>query len=146
MVRADTYIYTTIHAVQELLIRTLSHRQQPFLQYRCLSKENRYYINMANLPFSELIKDGTPTLVDFHAEWCGPCKMMKPELDALKSALGSKIRIIKIDIDKNPKVANTFKVQSVPTLMIFKEGNMKWRQSGAMTSHQLQQILKPFLP
>lgn len=101
---------------------------------------------MANLPFSELIKDSTLTLVDFHAEWCGPCKMMKPELVALKSALGSQIRIIKIDIDKNPKIASTFKVQSVPTLMVFKQGVVKWRQSGALTSSQLQQILKPFLP
>jgi thioredoxin 1 len=95
--------------------------------------------------FSEIISSEVPTLVDFHAEWCGPCKMMRPELDTLKAQMGEKLRIIKIDIDKNPSVANTFKVQSVPTLIVFQSGQVKWRQSGAMTASQIQQVVKPFL-
>lgn len=95
--------------------------------------------------FSEIIKSEVPTLVDFHAEWCGPCKMMRPELESLKAKLGEKLRIIKIDIDKNPAVASTFKVQSVPTLIVFQNGQVKWRQSGALTATQMQQALAPFL-
>jgi len=92
--------------------------------------------------FLDLIQNDTPTLVDFHAEWCGPCKMMKPILEDLKSKVGDKVRIIKIDVDKNPAVANQFQVQGVPTLILFKKGQLKWRQSGVVPTESLKRVVE----
>ena len=82
--------------------------------------------------FKEIIKSEIPTLVDFYATWCGPCKTMHPILDQLKADMGSMIRILKIDVDKNPAVADQFKVRGVPTFVLFKNGDVLWRTSGAM--------------
>jgi thioredoxin 1 len=98
---------------------------------------------MAN--FKDIIASEKPVLVDFSAEWCGPCKMMPPILKQVKDALGDKVTIIKIDIDKNPSAASAYNVQSVPTLMVFQNGQSKWRQSGVMQAGQLQQVLNQYI-
>jgi len=91
--------------------------------------------------FTELINSGKPVLVDFTATWCGPCKMMAPILEQVKRNMGDSITIIKIDIDKSPQTAQSFGVQAVPTLILFKKGNIEWRQSGVVAAPQLQQVL-----
>lgn len=95
--------------------------------------------------FANLIQSKKPVLVDFFAEWCGPCKMMAPVLKEVKSAVGDTATIIKVDVDKNPQVANAYQIQGVPTLMIFQEGQVKWRQSGVVPAGQLKQVLKQFV-
>jgi thioredoxin 1 len=96
---------------------------------------------MANASFSDLIKSTKPTLVDFYAEWCGPCKMMKPILEQLKQEVGDRARIIKIDVDKNPVLSAAFKIQGVPTLALFREGELIWKQAGVMTTEHLKRII-----
>lgn len=91
----------------------------------------------AKISFKDLIKSKTPVLVDFAAEWCQPCKMQKPILQKLASEEGDKIKIITIDVDKNPAVSQKYKVMSVPTLAIFQNGEIVYRQSGV---HQLAQL------
>jgi len=96
--------------------------------------------------FSEVIKSDKPVLVDFSAEWCGPCKMMPPVLKEVKDKLQDKVIILKVDIDKNPDAARAYQVQSVPTLIVFQNGIVKWRQSGALPASQLMNVLRQFVP
>jgi thioredoxin 1 len=91
--------------------------------------------------FNEIIQGETPVLVDFYAEWCGPCKMMAPILKQVKDELGDNLTILKVDVDRNPEAAQHFNVQGVPTLMIFKKGEVKWRQSGVVPAMAIKQTL-----
>lgn len=91
--------------------------------------------------FNELISGPQPVLVDFFAEWCGPCKTLEPILEETGSEVNGKARIIRIDVDKNPLIANQFHIRSVPTLILFRNGQQLWRQSGIVAKRQLVDLL-----
>jgi thioredoxin 1 len=91
--------------------------------------------------FNELINGETPVLVDFSAEWCGPCKMMAPVLEQLKEKMEDKVRIVKIDVDNNRELAFKYNIRSVPTLMLFQDGKTKWSGVGVMTSDYLANVI-----
>lgn len=95
--------------------------------------------------FSDVISSDRLVLVDFFATWCGPCKAMHPVLENLKRQLGESIRIIKVDIDKHQQTAMQYGVQAVPTLMLFRNGQQLWRQSGALSLQQLLAVINPYL-
>jgi thioredoxin 1 len=99
---------------------------------------------MATSSFSDIIKNNKPTLIDFHADWCGPCKMMKPILEQLKSSVGEAVRIVKIDVDKNPQLSAFYRIEGVPTLMLFKGGEMKWRKAGVVLVDELKKVIDEY--
>lgn len=94
---------------------------------------------------NDIISGSKPVLVDFYAQWCGPCKTMTPILEALKQEMGDCIRIIKIDVDKNNTIAATYTIHSVPTLILFKNGNVLWRASGVHPLHELKEIISQYI-
>ncbi|MEA5141878.1 thioredoxin [Arcicella rigui] len=91
--------------------------------------------------FTDIINGDTPVLVDFFAEWCGPCKTMSPILKDFASQMGDRVRVIKIDVDKSPSTAQTYRIQGVPTLILFKNGKILWRQSGVVQKNQLVTLI-----
>jgi thioredoxin 1 len=95
-----------------------------------------------NETYSDIINGTKPVLIDFSAEWCGPCKMMAPVLKELHGLLGNAVRILKIDVDKNPKLAAEHNINGVPTLMLFQSGKILWRQSGVIPATQLVKIIR----
>ena len=92
--------------------------------------------------FQELINSNVPVLVDFHAGWCGPCKTMAPILEELKEEMGDRLRIIKVDVDKNTKAAVHYGVRGVPTLILFKKGQILWKEAGVMPKHEIMSVIK----
>lgn len=99
---------------------------------------------MSKGSFTELISSDKPVLVDFSAEWCGPCKMMAPILSKVKEMAGDNVTIIKVDVDRNPTAASTYQIQGVPTLILFKKGEALWRRSGVVQAEQLKQVIDQY--
>jgi thioredoxin 1 len=95
--------------------------------------------------FDKLIQSSKPVLVDFYAEWCGPCKIMKPRLLDVAERIGDQAKIVEVDIDIEKELAERFHIQSVPTLIIFKDGKQRWRQSGIISANALTTVLKNYL-
>jgi thioredoxin 1 len=94
--------------------------------------------------FNKLISAEIPVLVDFYADWCGPCKMLAPILKQVKDQMGDAVKIVKIDVDKNQALAAKYQVRGVPTMILFKAGNLLWRQSGVLQKEDIVKILKSY--
>lgn len=92
--------------------------------------------------FESIINDAKPVIIDFHALWCGPCKVQSPILKEVAAELGDRVRVIKIDVDQNPDVASRYQIRSVPTLVIFKNGEIKYKKPGVHTKQQLMNVLQ----
>jgi thioredoxin 1 len=103
-------------------------------------QSNKIKINMSK--FKEIISSDKPTLVDFYATWCGPCQQMSPIFDRLKTKMSSEIRVVKIDVDKNQELVSKFKIRSVPTIILFRKGEIIWKYSGTMDQRNLEQKIK----
>lgn len=95
--------------------------------------------------FKELIQSEKPVLVDFFATWCGPCKAMRPVLESLGEELGERIRIVQIDVDKYDGTALFYRIQMVPTFILFRKGDILWRYSGVITAKELKKAIEPFI-
>ena len=100
---------------------------------------------MPKANFNDIINSDKPVLVDFSAEWCGPCKMMAPILQDVKARMGDRANVVKIDVDRNPAIASHFQIQGVPTLMIFRNGKSEWRQSGVLHADHLVKLLEQYV-
>ncbi len=100
---------------------------------------------MAQESLQDILKGEAPVLIDVYADWCGPCQAMMPEIDAYAEKMGPKVRVLKINVDRNPQFAQAFGVRGVPTLMLFKDEKVVWRASGMHTQHQLEQVTSPHL-
>lgn len=98
------------------------------------------------MTFADLTKTDKPVLIDFYADWCAPCRAMKPILEDVKSRLGEDVSIFKIDVEKNEMIAERFDIRSIPTLMIFKKGEPVWRKSGMASSQELINAVRSFEP
>ena len=96
------------------------------------------------MTFSELTQTDKPVLVDFYADWCAPCRAMKPILEDVKNRLGQEVSVFKIDVDKNQQIAERFSIMSIPTLILFKNGKPVWRKSGLASSLELVNVVKSF--
>ena len=94
--------------------------------------------------FNELIQSTKPVLVDFYAEWCGPCKIMKPRILDVAERMGDNVKVVQIDVDKEKELATRFRISSVPTLIIFKNGKQQWRQSGIISAFALMKLLQEY--
>ncbi len=97
-----------------------------------------------NKKLSDYIREDKSVLVDFYAEWCGPCKVMHPILEQVKEVMKEEVTILKIDVEKNPATATHYQIQGVPTLILFRHGQVKWRQSGVVPALQLEQVIKKY--
>ncbi len=97
-----------------------------------------------NENFNEIISGSIPVLVDFSAEWCGPCRMLAPVLDRVKKRMGDRIRILKIDVDENMNLATRYNIRSVPTLMLFRDGKLLWSGVGVMTADSLENVINNY--
>ena len=95
--------------------------------------------------FKELIQSPKPVLVDFYAEWCKPCQMMKPRILDVAERIGEDAKVVQIDVDKEKEIAERFRIQSVPTLIIFKKGKQLWRQTGVISTHALVLMLRNYI-
>lgn len=133
---------TAQNSVPALLLSPV--KQNPFYIRLTISSIKKKRKENIMDKFKELIASDIPVLVDFFAEWCGPCKTMTPILHELKSQKGEKVRIVKIDVDKHQQLASYYQIQSVPTLMIFKDGKQLWRQSGVIRANDLSNILAEY--
>lgn len=114
------------------------------MAYLCTEKKQTIMANSQS--FSDLVMGDKPVLVDFYATWCGPCQMMQPILQETAQKVGDRVKIVKVDVDRNQLAANKYQVRGVPTLILFHKGKILWRQSGVVPSHQLVNVINQAIP